>query len=370
MRKRRREAAGDARTGPVDCDENRAPCAWRPTAACPRTPRAGTVAPGRGQQGGPRLPTARLRDSPDTQLLPHAVAAVLTAVVLALGAWILLWTPQPRPGPDRSEDRLQLRMAPRIEAGQLPPPIAQPAAPSPRARRQPEAPPQAEAPVAAAAPRGALPSAPAGARLYDPEGRILLPTDPVAGAKVPVRPLQPPNPVDYRGTRFEGDWVSDGDLADVTGQAIARGQRKVAELLLGKDIQHARARPAPEVAYNPARHERPEDLGSEATGDAWRAAPINAEPVPGLDGRASRSIREQVAQLERDHRRCPRDRLEALTVPVRRALDELQAVEHALANGADPVRAQHQLPNAAHSAWDQARRGLWHARHRLADCRG
>src|SRR5690606_9417735 len=124
--------------------------------------------------------------------------------------------------------------------------------------------------------------------------------------------------------------------------------------LLGKEIQHAQARRPPQVAFNPARHERPADLGSEATGDAWRAAPISAEPAPGLDGSASRSLREQVAQLEREHPRCPRERMEKLLEPLREALARLQAVEHAMARGADPVRAQHQLPSTADSAWTRA----------------
>lgn len=311
------------------------------------------------------------------------VAAVLTAMLLLLGARLLLWTPQLGPAAAGAQaQRLQLRFVPRAQVV-LPPPLDRraPAASATAVEHAGGAVASAgqAPPVAAAAgardPAGRPdPGMPASAALYDAEGRVRLPPQALADDSLPARSgsdlLRRPNPVDYRGTRFDDEWASDGDVADVAAQAIARGQRKVAELLLGKDIQHAQARPAPQVRFNPGLHERPQDLGSEATGDAWRAAPISAEPVPGLDGRASRSIRGQVAQLERDFARCPRGRLEDLVVPVRRALEELQAAEHALARGADPVRARHQLPNAADSAWNQARRGLWHARRKLADCGG
>src|SRR5690606_6940621 len=120
----------------------------------------------------------------------------------------------------------------------------------------------------------------------------------------------------------------DGSVGDVAAQSIARGQKKVAEFLMGKDIQHAEARPPPQVAFNPARHERPSDLGSEATGDAWKAAPVSDEPAPGLDGSASRALRGQVAELERGHGRCPRERLETLMDPVREALAQLVLRAH------------------------------------------
>lgn len=324
-----------------------------------------------------------MRDSAATRLLPHAVAATATVTILALGAGMLLWTPPVEPRAASEGLRVQLRLLPRREVELLPAPAAPQAAVTEAAARVAPAagdPLRAGAPASAAASpvpasggsvRADAPgSGVAAAALYDDQGRIRLPSSgPEQAASVPD-PMRRDNPVDYRGTRFEQAWATDGDLGEAAGQSIARGQRKVAELLLGKDIQHARARPAPEVRFDPARHERPSDLGSEATGDAWRAAPISAEPVPGLDGRASRSIREEVAALERGYARCPRARMEQLMVPVRRALEELQAAEHALAKGADPVRARHQLPNAANSAWDQARRGLWYARQQLSGCGG
>src|SRR5690606_41738112 len=100
-------------------------------------------------------------------------------------------------------------------------------------------------------PRPGAASVPAAAPLpglYDADGRVRVPEGTAdAGARPAPAPMRRASPVDYRETRFEGDWVSDGDLADVAGQAIARGQRKVAQLLLGKDIQRAEARPRPDV---------------------------------------------------------------------------------------------------------------------------
>ncbi|UWX04194.1 hypothetical protein H1235_02255 [Pseudoxanthomonas sp. NC8] len=73
------------------------------------------------------------------------------------------------------------------------------------------------------------------------------------------RLLQRPNPVESRETRFARNWVSDGDVADVAAQEIARAQRKIARFLFGGDIEHAQARPSPQVRFNPARHERSAD---------------------------------------------------------------------------------------------------------------
>src|SRR5699024_615592 len=109
--------------------------------------------------------------------------------------------------------------------------------------------------------------------------------------------------------------------------------------------------------------------GSEATGDAWRAAPISYEPAPGLDGRASRRIREQIAELEAATLGCDAARVRRLLAPALQALENLQRAEYAWARGADPIRRAHELPNAANSAWDQARRALWYAGRQLSGCR-
>ena len=156
----------------------------------------------------------------------------------------------------------------------------------------------------------------------------------------------------------------------MVAQEIIRAQNKIAEFLFGKEIEHARARPSPQVRFHPGRHERGADLGSEATGDAYKAAPISYEPAPGLDGQASRRIREQVAALETAYAGCDRARLRALMQPLLLHLDELQKAETAHARGADPVHAQHRLPNVANNAWDMSRRALWYADSKMAGCGG
>lgn len=316
-------------------------------------------------------------------LLPRALALCATVLLLALAGKLLL-------GPVRMvrpaapvDERIRLvfsmrepalALLPRPSAGtvdtEVPgPPRADTAAPSPTA---PATPPTA---------RAATPRQPV--QLYDADGRLQLPAEvqdrwtrppaaapglPRAPAEAAADPLRRPAPVQPRTTRFARDWISDGDAADVVAQEIARAQSKIAQFLFGKDIEHARARPSPQVRFNPARHELGGDLGSEATGDAYKAAPIDYEPAPGLDGEASRRIREQVAALETAYARCDRARLRALMQPLLLHLDELQKAEAAFARGADPVRAEHMLPNVANAAYDMARRALWHADARMAGC--
>ncbi|MFO7339180.1 MAG: hypothetical protein C0P65_005080 [Lysobacteraceae bacterium] len=312
-------------------------------------------------------------------LLPRLAALAATLVVMGLMVALLLAPPQGRYRAlvERPLERLRLVFVARAPATPELPPVEEPAQPPPTpAAPAAQAPRQAEA-GGGEGPDPILPPA----RLHDDSGRVLLPADDAwaratrrpPGAAPPPGPPRDPmerkNPVDYRGTRFGKDWTSDGDLADVTRQELVRAQKKVAEFLLGQDIQHAQARPSPEVRFNPARHERPADLGSEATGDAWRAAPISYEPAPGLDGRASRRIREQIAELEAATQGCDAARVRRLLAPALQALENLQRAEYAWARGADPIRRAHELPNAANSAWDQARRALWYAGRQLSGCR-
>ncbi|WP_372016523.1 hypothetical protein [Pseudoxanthomonas sp. 10H] len=313
----------------------------------------------------------------------RAVALAGTALLLALAGRLLGGLPRP-PVSTAEGPRVQLVFSTQVPAAAprpAPPPplpvdIATPAVSTP-------APGQAPLPAPVAAPAAGAP-APGPLVLYDADGRVQVPVapsdrwtpsaPPPGTAPAPdgrsARLLQRPNPVEVRGTRFARDWVSDGDAADVVAQQIARAQRKIAEFLFGGDIQHAQARPSPEVRFNPARHERRADLGSEATGDAYKAAPISYQPAPGLDGEASRRIREQVAALETAYARCDRARLQRLMQPLLAHLDELQKAEAAFASGADPVRAEHMLPNVANGAYDMARRALWYADRQMAGCAG
>lgn len=318
------------------------------------------------------------------ELLPRVVAAGGSLLLLVLG-WKLASGLVPIGTPRIEETpRLRVVFTPRSAQPDLPAPpqtglpvapVQDVRAPASLSSSSPQSRPEVPQPAPqAAAPRDTAPT------LFGEDGRPRLPaqvadqwdTAKPAPGSTPVEPKHNPlerrNPVDARRTRFADDWVSDGDAAEVINQQIARAQSKIAEFLLGKDIQHARARPSPEVRFNPVRHERVADLGSEATGDAYKAAPIPYEPAPGLDGEASRRIREQVAALETAYSRCDRARLRRLMQPLLAHLDELQKAETAFARGADPVRAEHMLPNVANTAYDMARRALWYADARMAGC--
>ncbi|MCD7097799.1 hypothetical protein [Stenotrophomonas sp. MMGLT7] len=293
-------------------------------------------------------------------VIPRVVALAVAAAILLLTWKVLVQRP------DRSAlhaaDRMRLsfleRQAP-PPGEREPPPVAGAQARSARASLPPLPDPAGSAsPAAAAQPApgrlrlelGALPSTAAapgaaagGAAAGEPgsQGR--------AGAL-----LERPNPVEYRETVFD--------------RKRPRGQSRKEQWLYGRDIQPAEARPPPDVAFDPSRHGRDADLGRESTGDAYKAAPIAWEPAPGLQGEASRRIRTATRELERRHARCDRALLQRLAGPVLVHLADLERVEAAMASGPDPVQAEHLLPRMADSAYDQARRALWHAEQELAAC--
>lgn len=338
---------------------------------------------------GIAIVTSRWKSGWHDERLARVFALCGTALLLALAGRLLGGLPRPMHAQPTDGSRIQLVFSTR-PADAPPPAPARPAraATTPVPTVEPSRPPPVTGPEPSPATtvQGAGRPASGAIALYGPDGRLQLPATgsdrwnaapaPPPGAVAPkaddasARLLRPPNPVEVRETRFAKDWVSDGDAADVVAQQIARAQRKIAEFLFGGDIKHAKARPSPEVRFNPMRHERGADLGSEATGDAYKAAPITYVAAPGLEGEASRRIREQVAALETAYARCDRARLRQLMQPLLLHLDELQKVEAAHARGADPVRAEHMLPNAANSAYDMARRALWHADRQMAGCGG
>ncbi|MFT4248276.1 MAG: hypothetical protein QM581_09595, partial [Pseudomonas sp.] len=180
--------------------------------------------------------------------------------------------------------------------------------------------------------------------------------------------LERPNPVDYKSTRFEKDWVSSGTLGDVAVQSLNRGMKVINGAIWGKEVEAVKARPPPDVRFNPALAENKADLGSEATGDAYKSAPIAHEDVPDLKGAASRRIREELAALEAQPSACDGARRKQLLATARTHLADLERVEHVLAHGADPIMAEHLLPRQADSAYDLARRALWYARKQWTLC--
>ncbi|KLC59488.1 hypothetical protein, partial [Xanthomonas perforans] len=240
-------------------------------------------------------------------------------------------------------------------------------------------PPPPREPAAATAPASDSMSA----QLYTRDGRLrMAQVDPMAqtGSAVPPgmaderaqakarKIMERVNPVQYQQTRFAKDWKSDGTLGDVAVQEMNRGMKKFNDMLNGPQTQVAKARPPPDVRFNPALAGNQAEMGSEATGDAYKSAPIAHETLPDLKGEASRRIREALAALEQRSARCDASRRTSLLSPVRTHLSDLERAEHALNNGADPVMAAQMLPRQADSAYDLARRALWYADRQLKQC--
>lgn len=315
------------------------------------------------------------------QARPHVVAGIATVLILMAMLHVLLELPAPR---ERGATGSQIRLAllPRIHpAERQDAPRASQARASAvpaQARTQPRVSTSAAAPsqVPAAA------AEPLVRRLYTADGRVRMeqdmePAQPqragrapgsvaAAGPEPAGRLMERANPIDYRPTRFDKDWASDGNLMQVADQALSRAMKK---LKPGSGASPAEARPPPDVRFNPSLHERSADLGSEATGDAYKAAPIAFEKAPDLQGGASRRIRQSLGETESRYARCGGERIRALLAPALVHLQGLERVEHAMGNGADPIRAANLLPREADSAYDLARRAIWYAQSKLETCR-
>ncbi|WP_162455207.1 hypothetical protein [Pseudoxanthomonas kalamensis] len=307
----------------------------------------------------------------------RGIAAVVVVLVLALLLSLLRLGPEGGSGADG--ERIQVRFlrplptyagpVPRQPADTAVAPLAQtPAIPAPAARiaARPDSRDEAASTTIA--------TTPAAEGLYTRQGQVRIADavelTPEFAAHPPgvtnererhqaERVLERRNPVEYRETVF-----------DQAKRDLAGGQSRIEEIIFGKDRQAIAARPPPEVRFNPALHERSADLGSEATGNAYQAAPIAFEKAPGLDGEASRRIRSGIAEVEKRHAGCDGARRQHLLEPARRHLADLERTEYAHAHGADPVQAEHLLPRQADSAYNLARRALWYARDQLQACRG
>ncbi|MBN8792783.1 MAG: hypothetical protein J0I01_11190 [Stenotrophomonas nitritireducens] len=309
-----------------------------------------------------------MQDSRGREPLSHRIGAALaTTAVLCLFARVLWQVPEVET--DGRAQRLQVRWLPRQhDEAQLPPPTAvmretpvasrDTAPSSPELRPPPSTvatPPSAIAPAA---------SADWSQRLYDSHGEIALPQDIASDGR----------------TRATGERVFEhrDELATGVGERATAGlfskraagtrQSRKEKWLYGEDIQPAEARRPPDVAFNPSLHERASDLGSEATGDAYKAAPIRHEPLPGLDGEASRRLRAAIGELERRYPRCSGELRSRWSATALQHLDALERLEYRYRHGADPVEAEHTLPSAADSAYDLARRALWDAERRMKTC--
>lgn len=336
-----------------------------------------------------RIVTTRRKEA----LVPHVAAIACTGAILFFLACLLLYMPPPRETLQH-DDGLQVYFVPRAQST---PPA--PVQPPPQRERIPSAASAASAAARSAPPPTRTPppqrqvaaaTAPANesmaAQLYTREGRLRMPRDAQVDAMAQPGSAVPPgmaderaqakarnvmervNPVQYQETRFAKDWKSDGTLGDVAMQEMNRGMKKFNDTINGPQTQVAKARPPPDVRFNPALAENQAEMGSVATGDAYKAAPIAHETPPDLKGEASRRIREAMAALEQRSARCDASQRKSLLSPVRTHLSDLERAEHALNNGADPVMAAQMLPRQADSAYDLARRALWYADRQLKQC--
>jgi hypothetical protein len=315
----------------------------------------------------------RYQASPEP--LWNRVAAVAVALAfLSTLARLLLQMPEATPV--RRETRIQLRWL--AAEGTLPAPLivapvpARSAAPVVAARTGP-----AERPVAVTAPAtptpapvatAAIPAASWSQRLYGKDGTLAVPEASTARQKSATEQV-----FEHRDALASGvgERPLEGAVAKMFEDSKKPGESPyamAARVVHGRDVQPAQARRPPPVAFNPNLHEQKADLGSEATGDAYKAAPIRFEKAPDLKGEASRRIRVAVGDLERRYPRCSAEQRTRWMAPVLAHLDALQRVEYRFNNGADPVEAEHSLPSAADSAYDMARRALWDAERRMKTC--
>ncbi|MCD7099519.1 hypothetical protein [Stenotrophomonas sp. MMGLT7] len=320
------------------------------------------------------------------QARPHIVAGIATCLILAAMLHVLLKLPAIHQ-PGRTESRMRLVLLARglpPERPQLP----RPSSPRPSANVAPaggtshavsKSPPRIRADTAT---RADTPAEALTNRLYTADGRVRMAQEDTAlPSAAPGRPpgsagegtadsgkrlMERPNPIDYRQTRFDKDWASDGNLMQVADQALTDAMKK---LRPKSGAAPAVARPPPDVRFNPALHESSAELGSEATGDAYKAAPIAFEKAPDLKGGASGRIRQSLAETESRYARCGGERIRTLLVPALAHLRALESVEYAMANGADPIRAANLLPRQADSAYDLARRAVWYAQSKLEACK-
>lgn len=319
-------------------------------------------------------------------------AALLTLLMMVLFAAVLLKTPVARlgswPASQTSAMRLELLQRQVVRPTPAPPP----AIAAPKAARAPASNAAAAAPPAAQpnAPKTLVvtpPSkAPAGPEsianaIYTRDGQVRLPPG-VAQAPPSTPPgtppgmasardaakarnvLEKPNPIDYQETRFEKDWTAKGTLGDAAAQKI----NGVIKDMFKSDRSSAVARPPPATGFNPALAQNQADVGSEATGDAYRAAPIGFEKAPQPPGQASKAIRAQLDALQDRALMCKDRQKDKWLADVRKHLTELEGNETALTHGADVQRAQHYLPQAIDAAYDLSRRALWYADKRLSAC--
>ncbi len=296
----------------------------------------------------------------------RAVAGVAAIAVVSFLARLLLHMPERAPLADESRIQLRWLVPPGAELPVATPPLSAAIAPQTIAAEQeapqPSLPTTPASTIAEQAPIASKDEKNGVALLYGSDGRPVVPAASDGRQKTQVEIA-----FEHRDELATG--VGERATANLfNGKVAGTGQSRAQRLIYGRDIQAAEARRPPEVAFNPALHERKSDLGSEATGDAYKAAPIRFEKVPDMKGEASRRIRVAIGALEGRYPRCSAEQRSRWMAPALAQLETLQRIEYRFNNGADPTEAEHTLPSAADSAYDQARRALWDAERRMKTC--
>lgn len=314
-----------------------------------------------------------MRNPPTADPAWNRIAAGLTALaVISLLSRLLWQVPEPRMTAADGAMQVIWRMAlpalappqPDAEASASAPPVDEPAGVRSTDARQAEvtAKPPAAGSTASVLPKQAV-DARWSQRLYGKDGEVDVPTAGDGRQKPSAERV-----FEHRDELATG--VGERATADLFSRRPAGTKQGMAQrLIFGRDVQEAEARRPPDVSFNPRLAEGRSDLGSEATGDAYKAAPIRYEKAPGLKGEASRRIRATVGELEDRYPRCSGEQRSRWMAPALTQLAALQRVEYRYNNGADPVEVEHSLPSAADSAYDLARRALWDAERRMKECR-
>lgn len=152
--------------------------------------------------------------------------------------------------------------------------------------------------------------------------------------------------------------------AEIAGTAQTRAQRAV----FGRDVQPARARAAPAIAYNPALHERAADLAAADGPQAYLSAPVADAPVPGLDGQASAQLQPERASRRSRVQACRLPAMATAWAALEQHLQHLQQAEQRMGHGASPEERRHTLTHEIGRQYNLARRALWQVDHLLPRC--
>lgn len=201
-------------------------------------------------------------------------------------------------------------------------------------------------------------------QLFDPRGRVQLP-DPEQQTAIDARSTAQ-RVFEQRDERFLQH--RDRGLFE-RERGTSGGQSRAQRAIYGRDVQAAQARQAPAIAYNPALHEQPSDLPAAGSAQAYLAAPIADQPVPGLDGQASAHLLKQQAQRSAAVQACAEPALQLVWAALEQHLQQLRRHEARISQGSTPEERRHTLPHEIARHYNLARRALWQLDQLLPGCR-